>query len=155
MKRKILLRGMLGFPIGVAIGYFITIIISLIWAGGYYSPCVPDLISIMGNEIYAVLLQALLCGFLGVGFAASSVIWEIEHWSLVKQTGIYFIIISVIMVPVAWINYWMEHSVPGVFRYFAIFALIFVIIWMVQFVIGKNNVKRMNENLPWKDENNR
>ena len=59
MKRKILLRGMLGFPIGVAIGYFITIIISLIWAGGYYSPCVPDLISIMGNEIYAVLLQAL------------------------------------------------------------------------------------------------
>lgn len=145
MKRKILLRGILGFPIGVAIGYIITIIISLFWAGGYYSPCVPDLISIMGNEIYAVLVQALLCGLLGVGFAAASVIWEIEHWSIVKQTGIYFIIISVIMMPIAWITYWMEHSVAGVLGYFAVFALIFVIIWVIQFVIGKNNVKKMNE----------
>ena len=43
MKKKLLLRGALGFPIGIAIGYVITICISLMWAGGYYSPCVPEL----------------------------------------------------------------------------------------------------------------
>ena len=75
MKKKIISRSALGFPLGIAIGYIITIFISLGWANGSYSPCVPELVSVMGNEIYAVILQALLCGLLGAGFAASSVIW--------------------------------------------------------------------------------
>lgn len=147
MKKKIVLRGMLGFPIGVAIGYLITIVISLVWANGYYSPCVPELIDVMGNEIKAVTFQAVLCGLLGVGFGASSVIWEIEHWSIAMQTGVYFIIVSFIMMPVAYFSYWMEHSVKGFFRYFGIFALIFVIIWIMECIIGKHNVKNMNANL--------
>lgn len=147
MKKKIVLRSILGFPIGIAIGYLITIFISLGWANGYYSPCVPELISAMGNEINAVVLQALLCGLLGTGFAASSVIWEIEKWGIIKQTGIYFIITSVTMLPIAYFTYWMDHSIIGVFSYFGIFALIFAFIWIIQFVIGKHNVRRMNENL--------
>lgn len=101
----------------------------------------------MGNEINAVILQTILCGILGVGFAASSVIWEIDSWSIVKQTGIYFSIISVIMLPIAYFAYWMEHSVVGFLMYFGIFALIFVAIWIIQFCIGKYNVRKMNENL--------
>lgn len=147
MKKQILLRGALGFPLGITIGYLITIVISLRWANGYYSACVPELITTMGNEINAVILQALLCGLLGVGFGASSVIWEIEHWSIIKQTGIYFIIVSIIMMPMAYLMYWMEHSIKGFLTYFGIFALIFIFIWIIQFVIGKRTVKKMNENL--------
>ncbi len=147
MKKIIIFRSILGFPVGIAIGYLITIFISLCWADGYYAPCVPELISATGNEINAVILQAILCGFLGAGFAASSVIWEIENWSILKQTGIYFIIVSVIMLPTAYFSYWMEHSIAGFFSYFGIFVLIFAFIWMIQFVIGKRNVRKMNENL--------
>lgn len=147
MKRKIILRSVLGFPIGITIGYLITILISIVWADGYYSPCVPELISVMGNEIGAVILQAFLCGLLGTGFAASSLIWEIENLNLVKQTGIYFLIISVIMLPTAYLTYWMEHSVIGFFSYFGIFVLIFVFIWITQFIAGKRNVKKLNESL--------
>ncbi len=147
MKKKIVLRSILGFPIGITIGYFITIFISLGWADGSYSPCVPELISAMGNEINAVILQTLLCGLLGTGFAAGSVIWEIENWSIIKQTGIYFMILSVIMLPIAYFAYWMEHSVVGFLSYFGIFVFIFAFIWMIQFLIGKHNVNRMNENL--------
>lgn len=107
-----------GFPLGVAIGYFITIISSLIWAKGYYSPCLPELVVMMGNEINAVLLQALLCGILGSGVAAISVIWELENWGIVKQTGIYFLTISIIMLPIAYTLHWMEHSLKGVVIYF-------------------------------------
>lgn len=147
MKKKIILRSVLGFPIGITIGYLITIFISLGWANGYYSPCVPELIDVMGNEINAVILQTLLCGLLGTGFVASSVIWDIEHWSIMKQTGIYFSIISLIMMPIAYFTYWMEHSVIGFLSYFGIFVLIFVVIWIIQFAIAKHNVKKMNENL--------
>lgn len=147
MKKKIIMRSLLGFPIGIAIGYLITILTSLGWANGYYLPCVPELISVMGNEINAVILQTVLCGILGTGFAASSIIWEMDNWSIVKQTGIYFSIISVIMLPIAYFAYWMEHSIVGFFIYFGIFVLIFVIIWITQFVIVKHNIRKINEKL--------
>ncbi len=147
MKKKIILRGILGIPIGITIGYLITIFISLGLANGYYSPCVPELISMMGSEIRAVIVQSVFSGILGAGFAASSVIWEIDHWSLVKQTGIYFAIVSLLMLPIAYLAYWMEHSVVGFLSYFGIFILIFAMIWAIQFAIGKYNVKKMNEKL--------
>ncbi len=147
MKKKIFIRSVLGFPFGLAIGYFITIIISLIWGNGYYSPCVPELIVVMGSEIKAVLLQAFLCGILGSGFAASSIIWEMDNWGLVKQTGIYLLLTSVIMMPIAYVTYWMEHSLKGALSYFGIFIFIFIIMWIVQYVIAKRNVEKMNETL--------
>lgn len=109
--------------------------------------CAPELAEALGNEIRAVILQALLCGLLGAGFAASSVIWEMESWSLVRQTGVYFLIISLIMLPIAYASYWMEHSVAGLLSYFGVFVLIFAVIWGVQFAIGKRNVKKMNEKI--------
>lgn len=152
MKKKLLLRGVLGFPLGITIGYLITIFTSLFFADGYYSPCVPELVTMLGNEINAVMLQALLCGLLGTGFAACSVIWEIEHWSIVKQTGIYFIIISVIMLPIAYVLFWMEHSIGGFLSYLAIFILIFIIMWVTQFFIAMRNVKKLNAKISRKRE---
>lgn len=147
MKKQIILRGFLGFPIGIAIGYCITIVISLIWAEGYYAPCVPELVSAVGNEINGVIVQALLTGLLGVGFGACSVIWEIEQWGIMKQTGVYFGIVAVIMMPIAYLLYWMEHSMQGFISYFGIFILIFIVIWVIQFTIGRHTVKKMNANL--------
>lgn len=147
MKKQILLRGMLGFPLGLAMGYLITIFISLTVSDGRYYPCVPELAAVMGNEIDAVLLQAVLCGILGAGFGACSVIWQIENWGIVKQTGIYFSIISVIMLPIAYVSYWMEHSLKGILGYFSIFALIFAAVWIVQYTAAKHNVRKMNETL--------
>lgn len=147
MKRQIILRGILGIPVGITIGYLIAIVISFIWAEGYYAPCAPDLVEAMGNEINGVILQTLLSGLLGAGFAAGSVIWEIESWSIVKQTAVYFGIVSVIMMPTAYCLYWMEHSIRGFISYFGIFALIFAVIWAIEFVIGRCMVKRMNAGL--------
>ena len=37
----------------------------------------------------------------------------------------------------------MEHSIVGFLIYFGIFALIFVVIWIIQFGIGRYNVRKM------------
>lgn len=147
MKKKVLLRGLLGFPIGIAIGYAVTIFKSLGVGQGHYFPCVPELIDLMGNEINAVIVQTVLCGLLGAAFGASSVIWEIDSWNIVKQTGIYFTIVSVVMLPFAYFMFWMEHSVKGFLSYFGIFVAIFIFIWLIQYLIGKYNVTKMNSKL--------
>ena len=122
-------RGLLGFPLGIAIGFVITVIISMCIGDGSFYPVNPELIDTMKNELNAVILQTILCGILGTGFAMASVIWEIDSWSLAKQSGIYFSIACVTMF----------------LSYVGIFVAIFVITWLVQYFVWKRKVKRMND----------
>lgn len=147
MKKKMFLSGLLGFPIGIAIGYVITILTSLGWGDGGYYPCVPELADALGSEINAVAVQAVLCGVIGAAFAASSVIWEIEEWSIAKQTGIYFAIVSMVMLPIAYFMGWMEHTVTGFLSYFGIFTGIFVVLWVTQYFSWKNKIKKINSKM--------
>ena len=147
LKKKIILRSIFGLPTGITIGHLITLCISLGWGDGHFYPCVPELVDIMGSELRAVLLQTALYGVLGMAFAASSVIWEIERWSLVKQTGVYFLILSVVFMPIAYFTYWMEHSFVGFLSYFGVFAVLFAVIWLIQYAVGRRVVKKMNAKL--------
>ena len=144
MKKKIIMRGLLGLPTGIAIGFVITLIISACIGNGSFYPVTPELIDTMGNELNAVILQTVLCAVMGVGFAAASVIWELDSWSLAKQSGIYFAIISVIMLPIAYVTNWMKHTALGVLSYVAIFVAIFVIVWLSQYLLWKWKIKKMN-----------
>ena len=99
----------------------------------------------VGNELNAVILQTALCGIMGSGFAMASVIWEIDSWSLVKQSGIYFAIACAVMLPIAYIANWMQHSVSGVLSYIGIFIAIFVFVWLAQYFAWKSKIKKMND----------
>lgn len=145
--RKMCRYGVLGLPLGVTIGHLISVVTSLVWGQGYYSPCVPQLIEVVGSEIGAVILQTALCALLGAAFGATSVIWEIEAWSIMKQTGVYFAIDSVAMMLVAYLCCWMEHSLWGFFSYFGIFTVIFVVVWLVQYMRVRNDLKKINSRL--------
>ena len=104
MKKKMLHRALLGAPMGLAISYLITIAISLGWGGGAYNPCMPELIALTGSESGAVALQAAVACLVGAGFAGSSVVWEIEHWGLARQTGVYFLLLALFMLPAAYLT---------------------------------------------------
>ena len=145
MKKKIILRGLFGLPVGIAIGFVITLLISICIGDGYFYPVTPELIQTTGNELNAVVLQTIMCAILGGGFAMASVIWEIDSWSLAKQSGIYFSIACVTMFPIAYITNWMKHNAIGILSYVGIFVAIFVITWLVQYFVWKRKVKRMND----------
>lgn len=144
MKKKIIMRGLFGLPTGIAIGFVITLIISVCIGNGSFYPVTPELIDATGNELNAVILQTVLCAIMGAGFAAASIIWELDSWSLAKQSGIYFMIISVIMLPIAYITNWMKHTILGVLSYVAIFVAIFVVVWISQYLLWKRKIKQMN-----------
>jgi hypothetical protein len=147
MKKEIMKRALLGFPLGITWEYFITIFISLALGKGYYTRCVPSLIEAMGTEIGAVMLQSTLCGLVGMIFGAASVIWEMESWSIVKQTGLYFLIAAIAIIPTAYALHWMEQSIKGALGYIGIFILIFVCIWISQYIVWKIKIKKINEKL--------
>ena len=104
-----------------------------------------------GNEVTAIIIQTVLSAVLGAGFAGSSIIWEMDEWSLLKQTSIYFGIVSVLMMTVAYVCEWMEHSVKGILIYFGVFFAIFIVIWIVQYLIWKVRVSKIKEGIQKKN----
>ena len=142
MKKKVLQRGLFGIPTGIAIGYVITV-----WGDGSYYPCVPAFVDAMGSEIRAVVVQTVLCGLVGMVYAAGSVVWEVDRWSLAGQTAAYFLITLGSVLPVAYAAYWMERSVAGVLGYVAIFCAIFAGIWIAQYLGWRAKINRINKKI--------
>ena len=145
MKKRLILQGLLGFPLGIAIGFVITILISICVGDGSFYPVTPELMETMGNELNAVILQTVLCGVMGSGFAMASVIWEMDSWSLARQSGIYFSVACIIMLPIAYVTNWMKHSVGGILAYIGVFVVIFLTVWLIQYYAWKRKIKKMND----------
>ncbi|MGL5440525.1 MAG: DUF3021 domain-containing protein [Filifactoraceae bacterium] len=147
MKKNMIQRGLLGFPLGIAIGFVITIIVSICIGNGLFYNVTPELIETMGNELNAVIIQTVLSGIIGTGFAMTSIVWEIDSWSLAKQSGVYFAIACIIMFPISYITNWMKHSAVGILLYVGIFIAIFVVTWLIQYCVWKSKIKKMNNKI--------
>lgn len=144
MKKKMLMRGLLGAPLGITIGFLITLAVSAFVGDGQFYPVTPALISTAGNELNAVALQTLLCAVMGAGFGAASLIWELDTWSLAKQSGVYFLTACLLMLPIAYFANWMPHTLRGVAGYVAIFVAIFAAVWLSQYLFWRYKVQKMN-----------
>lgn len=155
MKKKMIVRGLFGLPVGIAIGFVITLFVSVCMGDGSLHPVAPELIDMMGNELNAVILQTVLCAIIGVGFSTASVIWEIDSWSLAKQSGIYFLLISVIMLPIAYFANWMKHTLVGILSYMGVFAGFFVVVWLSQYLLWKWNIRKMNARIQGEEDQKR
>ena len=147
MKKRVFKLALVGFPTGVLTGYLITIVVSLIFGSGEYYPVTPELSQLVGSELDAMILQSALCGVLGAGFATASAIWMVEKWSVARQSAAYFAVTASVMLPIAYINRWMEHTLTGFLSYFGIFAAIFVAVWLTQYLTWKIRLKRLNEEI--------
>ncbi len=147
MKKKIILRSLLGAPIGVTISAIIAIIISLCLGHGEYVPAAQELIDWCGNEITAVIVQTVCSMLIGAIYSGASVIWEVEKWSLTKQTLIHFAIFVISFVPVSYVLYWMPHNLYGALGYAAGFIIMYVLIWVANYFPIKAKIKKMNKQL--------
>lgn len=144
MKKKVILRSLLGAPAGVAINYMITILISLAIADGSFYPVVPELAADCGSEMNAVLLQTVFSLLYGAVWGGASVIWEMEKWSLLRMTATHLVLCSVVTFPVAFLMRWMPHNIPGIALYFVIFLSIYLFIWITLYRTMKKQIAQIN-----------
>ncbi len=147
MKKKILSRCLLGAPIGVLISIIVTIIISLCIGKGEYCSAPDDLISWCGNEINAVIVQTVCALVIGAISAGSSVIWEIEKWSLTKQTLVHFAVLVVPFISISYVLNWMPHNLIGGLSYAAAYVISYVLIWLSIFLSVRAKIKKMNKQI--------
>lgn len=147
MKKKLLLRCLIGAPVGVTISLIITVIISLCMGGGDYYAAAPELVTLCGNKITAVIVQLVCSLFIGALAGGSSVIWEIEKLNLLKQTLLHFAVLSVFSFPIAYVLSWIPHNVYGALGYVAAFISVYLIMWCSIYFSIKMKIKKMNKQL--------
>lgn len=148
MKKKILLRSLVGAPIGVTVSLIITIIFSLCLGQGEYFPAPHELIDWCGgNETTAVIVQMICSLFVGAVCGGSSVIWEIEKWSLLKQTLIHFAVIAFPFFGIGYVMNWMPHYLYGALGYVGGFIAVYIIMWLSIYFSVKSKIEKMNKQL--------
>lgn len=147
MKKKVILRCLVGAPIGLTISTLIAIIISIAAGDGNFYPVVPELTASCENEINAVVIQSVCSLLYGAAWGGASVIYEYPKWSMLRMTVTHLMICSVLTLPAAYVMWWMPHEVKGIVKYFAIFLAIYVVIWITQFLSMKKKIEQMNNKL--------
>ena len=145
--KKIVSRVLYSFPIGISCSVWISLFLSLLFGEGKYYPFAASLVFFTGSKVKAMLLQTMLSGILGSVFGGMSFIWEIERWSILKQTAVYFLSVSIPMMGISYLLYWMEHSLNGFLLYFLIFVMVFFVVWLFNFAIYWFKVRRINQEL--------
>ena len=147
IKKAIAKRAVLGFIYGVFIGQTILIIESLFMRDGNFYAVSASLLELAGTKIAAVIIQYFLTGIIGLTFASTTVIFEMDEWSLLRQTITHFIITSIVMYVAGFLCGWFPHTVGSTLVWFGVFVVVYLIFWICFSLYYKNKVKKMNEAL--------
>ena len=104
----------------------------------------PALLAQVGSEVGAFSLQMAAAMLIGAIWSGASVIWEVERWSLLRQTLTHFLLCSVVCLPIAWAMGWMADQ-PG--WYLFGFVAMYAGIWLINYLQIRRRVREINEKL--------
>ena len=147
IKKAVSKRAILGFIYGVFIGQTILIIESLFMRDGNFYAVSASLLELAGTKIAAVIIQYFLTGIIGLTFASTTVIFEMDEWSLLRQSITHFIITSIVMYIAGFLCGWFPHTVGSTLVWFGVFVVVYLIFWVCFSLYYKNKVKKINDAL--------
>ena len=111
----------------------------------FCAPRLYELVNDFGGEQSAVIVQTVLLGVFGAIVGAASVIWELDRWSLTKQTGAHFCLFAIPFSIVAYVLYWIPRSVGGVVVSLIILVVIYAVIWYGTYFSAKRKIQKIND----------
>lgn len=133
--KKALKRGVYGISIGVFINQIIFAIIAL--REGLQGTV----------EVNMMFNQFIISAILGFGLAAVSIVFDVDHWSSLKQTVVHFIIFSFIYFPIAIYAEWMPTGIIPRILFVIFYIIIYVIAWFSIKAYWKKKTMEINKKL--------
>ena len=151
MAKNIFRRCLLGAPTGLMIFTFIALFFAHLSGDGelrvgYY------LVRGYGSEVNALTALVLSSMAIGIVWSAASVIFDTD-WNLLAQTALHGICCVIPSVAIAWGVYWIPHTLDGLVQYVTIFAVIYVLIWIFQYLSIRRRLRQFNTKIGELEEN--
>lgn len=136
--QKIIWRAMLGFVLGILFG-----------ATMMFLQSAPE--TYLGQTgAFALLLYLICCGLYAAIVWVGTVLYDIERLSLFLATAIHFLVMIIGLLLLGYSFGWSVDDVV-VWIIFAVYAGIFIIVWLAVYFSTKRRVDKMNRNLAqWK-----
>ena len=148
MWKKSLFRGVSSYCVCVTVAVLVGMITGLC---GAQRACMPEFAERVGSEVTAAFLQPLLIGLIGFAFGASSVFFEIECWSFLKQGAAHLTVTVAVWIAVELICF-SPISVPAVISFAASAVATYAITWGIQYFVWRSRVRRINEQIHLRNE---
>ncbi|WP_056938558.1 DUF3021 domain-containing protein, partial [Paucilactobacillus suebicus] len=144
MIKKITTRSLIGAPIGIAIGLTMALIFSYAFGNTRFYPSTPRFVDQFANPINAVTISAIIWALMGVVFSVSSIVFEMEKWSILRQTTVNFIITYIGFTVLALICQWFPLNAAWLTIYTVIYIVVYFFIWFGQLMAARSIVRRIN-----------
>lgn len=104
-------------------------------------------------DIVQFVLYYLMGGLNGAVCMGFTVVYDIEKWSILRATATHFLITFTSLLTFAFVTGWFKPGEPTFYVTIIICLVVYVFIWLTQYLIFKRKVKRMNRDLErMKDE---
>ena len=142
--KKIISRMVKGLLICEFVLLVISLVMSYIFTDGDFSIANPMLIENSKSVFSASFLSICLVGLLGLVFGFASVVWEEEKLSILARTIIHFLLTGLTMIFVGYKLYWFQKSFLSLAIFLAIYFLIYLGIWFIEYAIYKRDIASLN-----------
>ncbi|MBD5640455.1 DUF3021 domain-containing protein [Clostridium botulinum] len=93
-------------------------------------------------EVSLMFNQFIISAILGFGLAASSIVFDVEPWSSLKQTIAHFIYL-----PIAIYGGWIPKGNIARIKYIVFYVMIYIIAWFVLKAYWKRKTIEINKKL--------
>lgn len=133
MIKKIIIRGLGGILIGVFISQIAYLIMAL----------QSETVQLASDQIIQQFLFSMLVGFYT---SAISVVFEVEQWSLMRQT-ITHAILMLPYFPIAYLAHWFPQPTYGKVLFVLEYILVYMIIWFSFRAYWKKRARELNQEL--------
>ncbi|MBO4904715.1 MAG: DUF3021 domain-containing protein [Lachnospiraceae bacterium] len=128
LRSKFIINSLVGFIAGMLVGI-------VIW-----------LIPPVNSEGRSLLLHVIVSGIHGLIPCGAATVYEIESWGLTRSTVVHASLtlatILAIDLPMKWFRWGWEFAIA-----MAVYVVIYMIIWLVNYLYWKHTVKEMNDQL--------
>ena len=142
--KKIISRMVNGLLICEFVLLVISLVMSYFFTDGDFSIANPMLIENSNSVFSASFLSICLVGLLGLIFGFASVVWGEEKLSILARTILHFLLTALTMVFVGYKLYWFQKSFLSLAIFLAIYFLIYLGIWFIEYAIYKRDVASLN-----------
>ena len=146
--KEVLKRGFTSFALSSFAGLLVNLIIDIIMnASGHtgFNSMSPEYVALFPSVTIAAYVNVLLYGIIGVTFAMSALIYEVEKMGFLIQSIIYFIITSAVCVGITMLL-WQLHRYPTAFiSTLAGYFVTHVIMMVTEYRKLKADIKVINE----------
>ena len=143
--KKIVGLTLVGACIGIIIGTSIELIFSSLSSSSYY-PGAPEFLNTFGNENVAVLIERLIYAAYGIIGSFAGLLYRNETRPLILNTALHFGIILICGIAAGSYLKWWGSSFDMIGVIITI-ALIYLLIWLFNWLVARAEVKKMNQKL--------